>query len=202
MARVLPGLESHEFSMIETETETHHSYHYQTLDMHAIDCETLLLQNTPEALILAILSDFGDYTGREVVQRILQGLQVLTGDQAAVFRDYLLMLEILSSNRDLKQILKEEVKMLSQVKYSDLTSYELGMEDGLQEGMVKGIEKGMVKGIWQGEAFMLQKLLQVKFGSLPNSISQRIQAASSEELLYWSERLLSANSLAEIFTEH
>ncbi len=166
--------------------EANHSYHYQVLDMHRIDCETLLQQDTPEALIFAILGDFGNVSSREIVQRILQRLQALTGSNEAIFRDYLLMLEILSGNRDLKQILKEEEKMLSQVKYSDLPSYELGME----EGMV------------QGEALLLQKLLQLKFGTLSDSITQRIQAADSEKLLAWSARLLNANSLNEIFTEH
>ena len=34
------------------------SYQYQLLDFHSIDCETLFQQDTPEALVFAILSDF------------------------------------------------------------------------------------------------------------------------------------------------
>jgi hypothetical protein len=49
---------------------------------------------------------------------------------------------------------------------------------------------------------MLQNLLRLKFGAIPDSILQRLQIAGSEELLHWSGRILSANSLAEMFAEH
>ena len=93
------------------------------------------------------------------MQRILQRLQELTGSNEAAFTDYLLMLEILSSNRDLKQIVQEEENMLSQVKYSDLPSYGLGREEGMK----------------QGEAVMLHKLLQLKFGSIQTLFSNAWQ---------------------------
>jgi hypothetical protein len=80
------------------------SYQYQILDLHDIDCETLFQQDTPEALVFAILSDFRGFSSREVIQHILRRLQALTGENEAAFREYLLMLEILSGNRDLKQI--------------------------------------------------------------------------------------------------
>lgn len=76
--------------------------------------------------------------------------------------------------------------MLSQIKYSDLPSYGLGMQ----------------QGILQGEATMLQSLLRLKFGNIPDSVTQRIQTADAQELLRWSERILSNNSLTEIFAEH
>lgn len=76
--------------------------------------------------------------------------------------------------------------MLSQIKYSDLPSYGLGMQ----------------QGILQGEATMLQNLLRLKFGNIPDSVTQRIQTADAQELLRWSERILSNNSLTEIFAEH
>ena len=80
--------------------------------------------------------------------------------------------------------------MLSQVKYSDLSSYGLGMKQDLEQGRE------------EGETVMLHKLLEIKFDSLPKNIDQRLQAAGSEELLYWSERILSADTLLEIFAEH
>ena len=51
-----------------------------------------------------------------------------------------------------------------------------------------------------GEANLLRKLLQHRFGSLPRWVSHRIQSAPEEELLHWGERLLDdPSSLAEIF---
>jgi predicted transposase YdaD len=178
------------------------SYCYRILDMHKLDCESLLRQDKPEALVFAILCDFGPQSSRQIVKRILQGLQDLTGGNEAAFRDYLLMLEILSSNRDLKQIVQEEENMLSQVKYSDLPSFGLGMQQGLEQGREEGREEGREQGKQQGEALMLQKLLQLKFGDVPVVIQQRLQTANTQDLLYWSERILSAKTLTEIFAEH
>lgn len=48
------------------------------------------------------------------------------------------MLEKLSTNRDLDQTIKEEEKMLSQVKHSQLPSYQLDREDGASEGEIEG----------------------------------------------------------------
>ena len=174
------------------------NYSYHILDMHQLDCESLLQQEKPEALVFAILCNFGPQSSRQVVKRILQRLQDLTGSNESAFRDYLLMLEILSSNRDLKQIVQEEENMLSQVKYSDLPSFGLGE----QQGMEKGLEKGLEQGRQQGESLMLQKLLQLKFGNLPDAIQQRLQTADAKELLFWSERLLSAETITEVFAEH
>ena len=35
-------------------------YHYSLVDMHQIDCANLLAQDDPDALVLAVLCDFGD----------------------------------------------------------------------------------------------------------------------------------------------
>ncbi|MCF8168572.1 MAG: hypothetical protein K9J77_08180, partial [Rhodoferax sp.] len=33
-------------------------FHYRIIDMHTVDCQALLAQDTPDALVLAILCDF------------------------------------------------------------------------------------------------------------------------------------------------
>jgi hypothetical protein len=197
-------------NMADGFAETNLSYRYPILDMHHINCETLFKLDTPEALVLAILSDFQHFSDREVVQRILYRLQELTGNDEAAFRENLLMLEILSSNRNLKQILQEEEKMLSQVKYSDLPSYGLGVEQGIEQGIKQGIKQGIDQGIdqgietgvRQGESIILQNLLQIKFGILPQTILDRLNSANAQELFDWSGRLLGADSLNEVFIDH
>lgn len=154
-------------------------YHYQVVNMHAIDCESLFAQDTPDALVMAILCDFHGRSEREVVRRILRRLLALTGENESAFRDYLLMLEVLSTNRDLKQVVQEEEAMLSQVKYSDLPSFGLGMQ--------------------QGEALMLLQLLECKFGVLQDKVRSRVQGASGEDLLRWSKQVLSADSIDAVF---
>lgn len=158
------------------------NYRYRVVDMHNVDCETLLRQDTPEALVIAILADFNGQPERDMVRRILRRLAELTADNQSAFRDYLLMLEILSSNRDLKELIQQEETMLSQVKYSDLPSYGLGMQQGMQ----------------QGEALSLIKLLELKFGAVSGAVREHVHTSDADTLLVYLERILTAETLADV----
>jgi predicted transposase YdaD len=127
------------------------NYRYQIVDMHNIDYQTLIEQDTPDAMVLAILCDFKDKPERDVVRLLLKRLYELVSGEEAKFREYLYMMEVLSTNRNLKQIIKEEEKMLSQVKQSELPSYEIGWECGVKQGKEQGIEQGRKQGIEQGK---------------------------------------------------
>ena len=167
------------------------NYHYQIIDMHNVSYESLMAQNTPDALVLAILTDFGEYSDREAVRKIVQTLYKLTGDDVKSFRDYFLMLDVLSSNRDLRQILQEEEEMFSQVRHQDLASYGLGMKHGLLEGKAEGK--------LEGETLMLLSLLEQRFGSVPDVVKTRILMADSDTLLLWSGRIFSADNIDDVF---
>lgn len=127
------------------------NYVYRLIDMHTLDYQTLLAQDTPDALVIAILCHFGDTPANEAVRNILKRLLTLTENDESAFRDYLLMLEILSTtNSNLKKIMQEEAAMLSQVKYSDLPSYELGLQKGFQKGLKKGRQDKVEEDIEDG----------------------------------------------------
>jgi len=170
-------------------------YQYHIIDMHNVSYDSLMAQNTPDALVLAILSDFGEHSDREAVRRIVQALYELTGDDVKSFRDYFLMLEVLSSNRELRNILQEEEEMFSQVRQQDLASYGLGMKQGLMEGKAEG----KLEGKLEGEALMLLSLLEQRFGSVPDDLRSRILLADSDTLLLWSGRIFSADSIEGVF---
>ena len=63
----------------------------------------------------------------------------------------------------------------------------------------KGIEKGIEKGLQKGEAVILLRLIRLKFGEPDSATVNRVQSADTDQLAIWSERLLSAQSLADIF---
>jgi len=112
-------------------------YSFRLLDMKKIDCEIFLNQNTPDALVLAILCDFKDKEPKNVIEYIIKGLLKLPKKE---YRDYMLILEELSTLRDLKECIKEEeMILLDRVKYEDLPSYEIGLEKGMERGMEKGV---------------------------------------------------------------
>jgi hypothetical protein len=53
--------------------------------------------------------------------------------------------------------------------------------------------------ILMGKAHLLRRLLQRRFGSLPPSVSQRLNIVPEEDLLHWSEKLVDGTlSLEEI----
>ena len=54
------------------------------------------------------------------------------------------------------------------------------------------------EGRAEGRAEALLKLIQLKFGAVPDDVAQAIQTASVDQLDRWIERVLSAESCAEI----
>ena len=103
-------------------------YQYRILDMRQIDCDALLQQDSPDALVLAILCDFKNRPAKDVVHHIVTRLKMLLKDDESGFRRYIDMLEILSENRELQKTIKEVEKMLTQVDIKKLPSYQLGVE--------------------------------------------------------------------------
>ena len=125
------------------------NYTYNIIDMREIDCRYFLTQDNPDALILAILCDFKGKNPSDIIKFIIDKLVEYTKDDLQAFRKYMLMLEELSGNRDLKSLVKEQ-EMLSDIKYEDLPSYEIGWEKGMEEGVQQGMQQGMEEGVQQG----------------------------------------------------
>ena len=53
----------------------------------------------------------------------------------------------------------------------------------------------------EGERHLLLRLLRVRFGELPAAAVARIEAAETAELERWGERLLGAQTLADVLGE-
>jgi len=58
-------------------------------------------------------------------------------------------------------------------------------------------EESMQQGMHQGETLVLERLLRLKFGALPDEIQRRITQANEQTLLQWSEQVLTASRLDE-----
>ncbi len=119
------------------------NYQYNVLDIRTIKCEELIMQGTPDALVLAILCNFGEKKPQTVVNLIVKGLSDYCAENESEYRRYIMMLEILADNRDLKQHIKEAEQMITQVQVENLPSYEIGLEKGIERGIKKGIERGV-----------------------------------------------------------
>jgi hypothetical protein len=81
------------------------------------------------------------------------------------------------------------------------TLIEARMHEWEQGWLHEGLEKGRKQGLREGEAHLLQRLLQRRFGELPDWVGDRLTSASSEQLEQWAERLLDIESLQALFQE-
>lgn len=175
-------------------------YHYHIIDMRQLDCRQFLQQDTPDALVLAILCDFKGYSARDVIQHILSRLQMLCRDNESQYREYFSMLEVLSGNRNLTDMLKEENDMLSQIEVSRLASYQMGMEKGLELGLEQGLEQGEQR-TKTTLISTLRLLLKAKFGVIPTDFEQRTAQASIEQLEYYLTAVVTAETLEQVFAD-
>jgi hypothetical protein len=65
----------------------------------------------------------------------------------------------------------------------------------------EGHAKGRAESIQAGEKRMLLRLLERRFGKVPKTYQTRIATADANTLLLWSEQVLFAQQLADVFSE-
>ena len=82
-----------------------------------------------------------------------------------------------------------------------LVGWQEGLQKGQQQGRQEGRQEGRLEGEQTGEARLLQRLLTRRFGALPADCVTRIRTASSGQLERWSDRVLDASTLAEVFEQ-
>lgn len=68
-----------------------------------------------------------------------------------------------------------------------------------EESLEQGLEQGLEKGLQLGETRVLLRQLRLKFGPLSPDTEERVRSADSDLLLVWSDRILTAGSLDEVF---
>ncbi|MDD9993548.1 MAG: Rpn family recombination-promoting nuclease/putative transposase [Rhodospirillales bacterium] len=71
-------------------------------------------------------------------------------------------------------------------------------EAWIEQGRAEGIEKGLAQGITTGQAGLLLRLLELRFGELPETVGDRVRGASASELEAWAGAVLVAESLDEV----
>ncbi len=69
----------------------------------------------------------------------------------------------------------------------------------LAESLMEWRDRVKKEGQVEGEALVLTRLLQLKFGSLDDGSRQRIAEADSKTLLRWADRILTAEKFSEVF---
>ena len=78
------------------------------------------------------------------------------------------------------------------------TVAEAWVREGEAKGEARGRAEGKVEGKAEGKAETLLRLLQRRFGPVPESTRARVVVGSAAEIDVWIDALLDAQSLAEV----
>ncbi len=90
-----------------------------------------------------------------------------------------------------------EVDVMLSENLADWT--EQWKREGLEAGRKEGLEQGVMQGRQQEAAAMLIRFLVKRFGPLDGVTLQRVESASLQEIESWSDRVLDADSVEEVF---
>jgi len=155
--------------------------------MRELDSEALLQSPVIADTMLAILCRLDDT--RAAVRRILARVSRLPKPQRANAMSQLL---VLSGLRRLEAVIKEETARMPVI--IDL------MENTVIRGYyLQGKEEGKQEGARDEAMTMLTRLLERRFGPLPETVIARLHAADLATLEDWGLRLLDAGRLEEVF---
>jgi len=78
---------------------------------------------------------------------------------------------------------------------------EDGLRQGMEEGRQKGLQQGLQQGLHEGEAALLRKLLERRYGALPTWVRDKLAQAAPEQLEAWAVEILDAPSLEDVFRD-
>jgi hypothetical protein len=76
-----------------------------------------------------------------------------------------------------------------------------GRQEGLQDGLQIGVQKGLQEGLQKGEATLLLRQLERRFGRLPDWAADRVRAADTGLLEEWGLRILDGGGLDDVLGE-
>ncbi len=71
----------------------------------------------------------------------------------------------------------------------------------LDEGEAKGRAEGKAEGRAEGKAEMLARQIRRRFGPLDQAVEARLRTATAQQLDLWSERILDASELDQVFAD-
>lgn len=141
-------------------------HRFEVVSIQSLDYQKFLQSTVPEAVIWAILADYGEDKPEVAIQRILQKVNELSKDKT-VFGKHLRRLEVLSKLRKLQPVFIQISKkmaftydMKTDIRFKQ--GIEVGKAKGKKEGLTEGIEIGMTKGEIKKATTAATKMLKTK----------------------------------------
>jgi len=173
-------------------------FRYRALDIRDLDGERLLKSGAVGDNIVALLAGCSD--NRAAVRTTLEKVaRLAAGEREAILG----LLMILSGLRHLEETVEQEARkmpILNDVLENKVLGREFkrGLEEGKQQGLEEGKQQGLEEGELSGELKVLRRLIEKRFGPLPDWAEKRLAARSASELEELSVRVLDAETLEEL----
>jgi len=82
---------------------------------------------------------------------------------------------------------------------NDLMEVQTMLAERVKEWTREWKEEGLQQGMQKGALQLLMRQLEKKFGEIPTDIVSQLDHANEEQLFQWSERILTADKLGDIF---
>jgi len=70
------------------------------------------------------------------------------------------------------------------------------------QGEQIGVQRGRMEGRMEGESRLLRKMIEIKFGAIPEWAESVLQSADSQQIDLWAESILTAESLEALLGKH
>lgn len=166
------------------------SFQYRLIDIRELDGEALINSARVGDNILSLLARLPDR--EDAIRRVLAGI----AEGREVDRETALeALLVIAGLRHLEETVEQEIKKMP-VLNDILENKVLGRE--YKRGIEEGVQQGVRQGVQQGELTLLRRMIEGRFGILPEWADARLSRSSSSEIEAFSLRLLDATSLEEL----
>jgi predicted transposase/invertase (TIGR01784 family) len=184
------------------------------LNFHSIFSiqDQVLLQHLPEfspVLHDVARSDDQEISGETAARTLLLLLKyIFRPDLAERLPDLLVQAQTLLTDENSREImftllyyLTEGTDKVDEKTLSAALDRAVPGGDTMKSFLKKYFDQGRQEGRQEGELRLLLRLLHRRFGQLPGWTEERLRQASSGMLETWSERVLTASTLEEVFSE-
>ncbi len=163
------------------------AFSFEAIDLRDLDGEALLASDNVGDNVLAIVTRLRDQ--RSAIVEILRKIATLDETKRAQAIGQLL---ILAGLRKLEKAVREGIDRMDYFRELILNNEVLGPE------YRRGLEEGELKGRLEGELTVLRRLLERRFGSIPQWAEERLNSQGIEDLEALSVRILDAGSLEQL----
>lgn len=166
------------------------AFRYTLVDFKNLEGRLLLESEHIEDNVLAILARLQDRAA--VIRRVLERIAMLPEPgRRAAFAEFLI---ISGLRQRVGQTIKEEAQKMPVL--NDILSHEV-----IGPAILEGLQKGRQEGLQEGRQEVVRRLMEKRFGPVPNWAEARLAALSGSELDEVAVRLLDVGSLEELFSQ-